>query len=73
MYDWSNVAERTERVYERVMAQDERDLGERLARYVLPSSTFVINLGAVLSLGCDLSWLQPVSIERWSAAQDTEW
>jgi hypothetical protein len=32
MYDWANVAERTERVYERVMTQEERDLGERLAR-----------------------------------------
>ena len=38
MYDWASVAERTERVYERVMASEERDLGERLARYVAGSS-----------------------------------
>jgi hypothetical protein len=32
MYDWASVAARTEKVYHRVMQQEERDIGERLAR-----------------------------------------
>jgi phosphatidylinositol glycan class A protein len=32
MYTWSNVAERTERVYDKAMTRPERDLFERMSR-----------------------------------------
>jgi len=32
MYTWANVAERTERVYEKAMSRPERDLFERMSR-----------------------------------------
>ncbi|ODN95236.1 phosphatidylinositol glycan, class A [Cryptococcus wingfieldii CBS 7118] len=34
MYSWSDVALRTEQVYYRAMARPERDVGERLARFL---------------------------------------
>jgi phosphatidylinositol glycan class A protein len=38
MYAWSEVAERTEAVYDRACAIAAKDLGERLSRYVLASN-----------------------------------
>jgi phosphatidylinositol glycan class A protein len=35
MYAWSDVAERTERVYDRAIATPEKNPGERLARCVI--------------------------------------
>lgn len=43
MYAWSDVAERTERVYDRAMITPEKDLGERLARCVRSPWTGVID------------------------------
>lgn len=53
MYSWATIAERTERVYDRVLAAEDRSLFERMARCVLGGFVrrLVLTLSRLLDLG----------------------
>lgn len=57
MYAWSDVARRTEVVYERAMASPRKDTYERLTRYVPRHTTTGGSQGQVLNqLHTTLAW-----------------
>ncbi|KAJ3283158.1 hypothetical protein HDU79_009295 [Rhizoclosmatium sp. JEL0117] len=63
MYSWKNVAERTERVYERIVDLEKKDLSDRLVNYMRvgvwagPFSVMIIAVSHLLY--CFLEWFVP--------------
>lgn len=74
-YDWAQIAERTENVYDTVMKSEQRELWDRILRYVVPKyQDFwrqllieLCNLGVMRDLYTPSSYLSTVcSSSFWS-------
>jgi phosphatidylinositol glycan class A protein len=68
MYSWDWVAERTERVFDRISSMPSMSLVERLLRYAAVGRVY----GTICVCICIIDWLFLQFVEWWRPAKDVE-
>lgn len=75
LYNWDNVARRTERVYAHVLGQPDPPIGDKLRAYGRACGSYMVVVAAMLWMLRLLDWLVPVRLideaRDWSAAERT--
>lgn len=62
LYNWENVAQRTEHVYQNVLKQSDPPFGEKLRLYGAACASFMVVITAIFWLLRFLDWFHPVNL-----------